>query len=485
MRTKEIIWILMAAGTIATAALPSTSSAAAIPSSADGGLKELPPLQATMPTMATEPAAAKEQIAQGCMGCFQMEPAETGPTAAEEPAYLYKVGIEGFLRGEGSGSYSLADFSYTPGRGVGQLTYRLRPYLEWNPTEYMKIELEGQWYGYTFGPQHDQQFSLYEAYLELTEPESKRFSLKLGRQEFLYGSAFILGENCFYDGLTFDAARLRFQPSPAVTVDLLGGYYAVPFTHYFDNYLMGAYATYAFQEGTAVEAYYFRDQGAPPTAPKSHRDTFGLRGTARIGPVALELEPVYQAGNLFNPATAVQESVSAWGGHLDLTFDADIAGFKNAFIFGYAIGSGSQDAADGTSARKQFSNANNDTCLIGDLGFIGDLSGVDAGDVHGSGLQVATAGWSINLAKSLNLSATGHYFWAGKTPGGVSREVGLETDFILTWNIADDWALTAAYDRLFTGSFFRDATGSDKDIQYGYLMLQFNLFHGKRKMAKG
>jgi hypothetical protein len=485
MGTRKALWTLMVAGTVATGALHSTSQAATLPSFDGGGLKDLPPLQATVPTAASESATVMEQIAQGCKGCLGIETAEARPAAEEEPAYFYKVGVEGFLRGEGSGSYSLADFSYTPGRGVGQLTYRLKPYFEWHPTDYLEIELEGQWYGYTFGPQHDNQFSVYQGYLELTEPEKKRLSLKLGRQEFLYGSAFILGENCFYNGLTFDAARLRFQPSPTVTVDLLGGYYAVPFTHYFDNYLLGAYATYVLQEGTAVEAYYFRDQGAPPSVKQNHRDSFGLRGTARIGPVALELEPVYQAGELVNPVTAARESISAWGGHLDLSVDAEIAGRKNTFQLGYAIGSGCLAAAAGTSSRKQFSNANNDTCLIGDMGFIGDLSGVDAGEVHGSGLQVATAGWSINLAKNLNFSAIGHYFRAGNTPGGVSREVGLETDFTLTWNIADDWALIAAYDRLFTAGFFRDATGSDKDIQYGYLMLQFDLFHGKRKMAKG
>ena len=34
----------------------------------------------------------------------------------------------------------------------------------------------------------------------------------------------------------------------------------------------------------------------------------------------------------------------------------------------------------------------------------------------------------------------------------------------------------------FTGGFFRDATGSTKDIDYGYLMLQFDISKSKPKL---
>jgi hypothetical protein len=53
-------------------------------------------------------------------------------------------------------------------------------------------------------------------------------ALKVGRQDFNYGSAFILGADTFYNGLSFDAVRLRVQPLQALTVDLLGGLYATP-----------------------------------------------------------------------------------------------------------------------------------------------------------------------------------------------------------------------------------------------------------------
>ena len=238
------------------------------------------------------------------------------------------------------------------------------------------------------------------------------------------------------------------------------------------------------KEGTTAEAYYFRDAGIAFPHPGEHLEYLGLRGTTRLGPLSLEVEPVYETGQIFNPNTRSLDTVNAWGGHVDLLADTELGGFRNTFTVGYAYGSGSQDAADGRSTRRQFSNIDNDTALTGDMGFIGDLSGVTVNGVHASGLHIVTAGWGINLLKDLNFTTTARYFQADKTPAGVSTTLGVETDFILTWTIDEDTALIAAYDRFFTGNFFRDATGRADDMQYGYLMVQFNFSGGKRKMAK-
>ncbi len=404
----------------------------------------------------------------------------------EEPPYLLKVGVSGFLRGEGSGNftYSLAGSGYAPGSGVGRLTYRILPYLEWNPTDYLELEVQGEGYGFTLGSPRDSQYSLYQAYLEISPPESKRIKLKLGRQEFVYGSAFILGGNSFYNGLTYDAARLRMKPVGELSLDLLGGYYAAPQNHYFRDSLAGAYLTYPLGEGTGVEAYYIRDQGAQFTVSGERLESLGARGTLRLGALSLELEPVYQTGRLAVSGTTGR--IDAWGGHVDATLDAEVGGVKNSFVCGYAHGSGSQDAADGRTTRREFSNPTNNTGLIGDMGLFHDLSGVTTNDGihHASGLRIVTAGWGINLRKDLNFTATGRYYRAGNAPSGMSRELGVESDFILTWNLNDDTALLLAYDRFFTGAFFRDATGSGSDIDYGYVMLQFNLSTGIKKPAQ-
>ncbi|HJV64617.1 MAG TPA: alginate export family protein [Geomonas sp.] len=411
-----------------------------------------------------------------------------GPPPVETPEakadVLYRLGINGFLRGEGAGNFNLAEISYQPQHSEGRFLYRIKPYAFWHPTDYLDIHLEGQGYGYTGGGTDDWRLGLYQGYVEAKLPDSRLLALKAGRQEFSYGSTFMLGPDSFFDGLTFDAGRLRVQPSEAFTIDLLGGSYAYPWADGNKGNVSGTYASWSFSEGTALDAYYLRDSRKAAGHPQQIVNSFGLRGTARLGPLSLEVEPVYQSGQVFDPAKRDNESVGAYGGHADLTGEFDLLGLHHKTWTGFAIGSGSKAAADGVSARHQFSNPNNDSALVGDMHAFSDLSGGDVDGHHASGLQIYTLGWGVDFTKQLNLSATGHYFRAEAVETGLSRNLGLETDFILTYTISDSYALLLAYDHFFTGSFFRGATGSSSDIHYGYAMLQFNLEKSKLKAAK-
>ena len=62
---------------------------------------------------------------------------------------------------------------------------------------------------------------------------------------------------------------------------------------------------------------------------------------------------------------------------------------------------------------------------------------------------------------------------------GLSRRLGLETDLTLTYNMAEGLSFILGYDRFSTGAFFRGASGSDRDINYGYLMVQFDISKSK------
>jgi hypothetical protein len=400
----------------------------------------------------------------------------------EEPPFLFKVGAKGFLRGDVAGNQRLPDFSYNPGHAEGRFLYRVLPYFYLHPTDFLDIHLEGQGYGYTGGSQYLGKYSLYQGFIEGRLPGKDVVALKVGRQEFVYGSTFILGADAFYKGLTFDAARLRVKPLDGLTVDLLGGWYATPWSAGIKGNLVGGYASYAVKEGTVIEAYGFNDIGSDEHHGGEYRNIWGLRGTAKIGPVSFEIEPVYESGRTLNSQTLANDNVSAWGGHADMTVETELLGRKNTFFASYAYGSGNKDAANGISERKEFENPGTDTSLTGDMSLIGDLSGANAGDFHASGLQLFNLGWGIDIIKELNFSATGRYFYANAVPDGFSRNIGLETDFTLTYAMNDNFSLIAGYDHFFTGGFFRDATGSKKDIDYGYLMLQFDISKSKPRL---
>jgi hypothetical protein len=428
--------------------------------------------------------ALKEELAQ-YEGYLQLREAIEKMLARPElPEFVYKFGVAGFLRGEGAGNFRLTDFSYTPGHGEGRFLYRVKPYAYWHPTDWLDVHAEGQGYGFAGGSHQEfNRGSLYQGFVEAKLPGSDRLALKGGRQEFSYGSAFILGPDSFFDGLSFDAARLRVKPVEPLSVDLLVGAYARPFSGGVTGNLAGAYATYTLSEGNAVEAYVFRDSGSTDHHVGEHLYVWGLRGTVKRGPLSLEFEPVYQSGRQFAPGSGANDRIDAFGGHLDATIEAVLAGYNNKFFASYAYGSGSRDAANQVNSAREFRTPNNDSSLMGDMSVVGDMSGLTVNDHHASGLQISTLGWGVDITKELNFSATGRYFLANFVEAGFSRRLGLEADFTLTYALTDSLSCIVGYDRFLTGGFFRSATGSDKDIDYGYVMLQFDLAKTRLKVA--
>jgi Alginate export len=426
--------------------------------------------------------ALKEELAQYEGYQTRRESIEKMLAKPELLPFEYKAGINGFLRGEGVGNFRLTDSTYVPGYGEGRFVYRVKPYVYWHPIEWLDIHAEGQGYGFAGGDHQEfNRYSLYQGFIEAWYPGSDVLALKVGRQEFSYGSAFIIGPDSFLDGLSFDAARLRLKMIEPLTVDFLGGVYATPFSGGVKGVLAGTYATYTISEGNTVEAYALRDTGSTEHHTQEYLAIWGLRGTARRGPLSLEVEPVFESGQVFNTSEGKNDRIAAYGGHADLTLESVLAGYNNKLFASYAYGSGSANAAalNSTSFAKEFKNPTDDTSLLGDMGVVGDMSGVTVNGHHASGLQIYTLGFGVDLTREINFSATGRYFVANAVENGFNKQLGLETDFTLTWNVHEGLSAIAGYDRFFTGGFFRDSSGYNGGIDYGYLMVQFDLSRSK------
>ena len=101
----------------------------------------------------------------------------------ETPAFLYKVGINGFLRGEGTANFRLPDFSYIANHGEGRFLYRVKPYVYWHPADFLDIHLEGQGYGFTGGSQYYGKYTLYQGFVEGKLPGKDLLALKAGREK--------------------------------------------------------------------------------------------------------------------------------------------------------------------------------------------------------------------------------------------------------------------------------------------------------------
>jgi hypothetical protein len=384
-----------------------------------------------------------------------------------------KAGLDVLARPETAANFDLGSFSFTPGNDESRFLSRLRPSVVVSPAENVSARVQGQWYAY-YGDTDLSTFSLYQGYVEGVLPGAKGIALKAGRQELVYGGAFLLGADEFHDGLTYDAAKVSWRPSDRLSVDLFGGRYVKKWSDGIEGTLYGAYGTYAAGETLSIDLFGLRDTGDEGLVHVGgeHERTFsaGTRIAGRFGEkIAFEIEPVYQFGRK-NRDGAGHDDIRAFGGHVDLTIDPPLGRYPGALFLSYAYGSGDGNGDDGRF--KEFHNPNNDTALVGDIGVIGDLSGITVGDVRASGLHVVTVGYGIDLTEKLNVSLDGHWFRADKVPAGVSKDVGVEANLILTYVFSEKVSALASVNRFFTGDFFKDAAGSGKEIDYGYVMMQ-------------
>ena len=386
-----------------------------------------------------------------------------------------KLGLDSLVRTETATNFSLGSFSFTPGNDEGRVLLRLRPSVTVSPSEYLTGRVEGQWYAF-YDDRDVSEFTLYQAFVEGTVPGAKKLSVKAGRQEFVYGSGFLLGNDAFFDGLSFDALKASLAPANGVSVDLFGGRYVKRNAGGITGKLYGIHGTYAPRETLAVDLYGFRDTGGAGETHVGgdHESTYSV-GTRLSGiiagkKVAFEVEPVYQFGRKGREDGVSHNDIRAYGGHADLTIDPPLGRYPGEIFLSYAYGSGDGDPQEGNFT--EFHNPNNDSSLIGDMSVIGELSGLVVGDSAASGLQVFTAGGGVDLTEKLNLSLDGHYFRANKVPAGFSKEIGIETNLIFTYKIKESISVLLSGNRFFTGGFFKDATGSGKDISYAYFQAQ-------------
>ena len=389
-----------------------------------------------------------------------------------------KPGLDSMVRPEAATNFSLGSFSFAPGNDEGRILFRIRPSITVSPSKNLSARVEGQWYAF-YDDEDFSFFSLYQGYVEGVAPRVKGVSLKVGRQELVFGSTFLLGADTFYDGLTFDAARLSWKPTEKFSVDLFWGQYVKKWAGDIQGKLYGMYATYAFKETLSIDLYGLGDTGGAGVTHVGgeHERTWsvGTRLNGKVGKgVAYELEPVHQFGRK-NRDGRSHNDIRAFGGHADLTIDPPLGRYAGKIFLSYAFGSGDGNPEEGKFT--EFHNPDNDTPLIGDMSVIGDLSGLSVVDqagneVRASGLNVVTVGAGMDVTEKLNVSLDGHYFRAVKTPAGISREVGIETNLILTYKLDDRISVLLSGNRFFTGDFFKDATGSGKDINYVYAQLE-------------
>ena len=120
-------------------------------------------------------------------------------TKPEEPPFLFKGGAKGFLRGRGPQARvcRISSIIRDMAKDVFYTGYCLIS-TGTRPISWISI-LRGRVTVTRAGTSISARYSLYQGYVEGKLPGSEDVALKVGRQEIVYGSAFILGQ-CILPG---------------------------------------------------------------------------------------------------------------------------------------------------------------------------------------------------------------------------------------------------------------------------------------------
>lgn len=153
---------------------------------------------------------------------------------------------------ESAGSFPNRDFlDGFDGSSNEYLLLRTKAHIGWNPAGWLNVYVEGR-------DSHDESdlrpvtetdtFDLHQAYLRLGDPKQFPISLKVGRQEMLYGDERYIGVSDWSNtGRSFDAAKLRFE-NESFWVDAFSGRQALPYDEHFNvandyDWFSGLYAS--------------------------------------------------------------------------------------------------------------------------------------------------------------------------------------------------------------------------------------------------
>jgi hypothetical protein len=347
-------------------------------------------------------------------------------------------------------------------------------------------------YGVLAGQGNDN-INLYQAYIEMNEIADYPLSLRIGRQELVYGREWLIGNNdagVNFSGLSFDALKLSYNDEAfsvdafwAKLVDLtsplqLGLLGEVESDGDIDLY--GVYGSYKGIENMVIDAYWMLVRNAstaqsftPYAAFFNYTgvDTLHTIGARVAGGMELaggmldyNVEGAFQLGdNQWEDATGGEYGGWAVNAMAGYTF-TDVA-YSPRVEAEYAFFSGDDDAYDGDTDEfiRLFSDVH-----YGELNLGGNL------DAATSNTHIFRIGASAVPVEKLTVKADFYYFlladddedgW-GKTFGlgqytDPDNNPGFELDIAAKYQYTEDLNLTAGWAHFFVDDAMENSWGFD------------------------
>lgn len=310
---------------------------------------------------------------------------------------------------------------------------------------------------------------LHQGYFKVSRLLDAPLSLKIGRQELVYGTQRLVGAVGWSNvGRTFDAGVLSYEGS-SVSADLFAAR-LVSTTAEDDGSqnLFGLYSTWEPADGQHLDLFALLDNDTND-APGANGDPVNrlvrftpgmtLRGT--LSGVSYELEAAYQTGkkSVVDDTDRSTIQASLLSGHASYPL---IPARDFRIGAGYTRLSGDETPDDETLG--QFN-----TLFATNHKFYGFMDFFPATATR-FGLQDAHLTTSVRLSERVNLAAAVHHFAQAETrPTRTTQTLGQELDFTLTYRFADPVTFSAGFSSFLPDDGMEAALGNDDPAYWGYL----------------
>jgi hypothetical protein len=401
---------------------------------------------------------------------------------------------------ENAGSFPNRDFLSDLDNSNDYFLFRTKAHLGWSPTTWFSAFAQGRDAHAVSDDRpvtETDSFDLHQAYLRFGDPKQFPLSLKIGRQELLYGDERYIGLSDWSNlGRSFDAAKLRFE-NEAFWLDVFAGRQVLPRDDHFNvvndyDWFSGVYASTRKIVSWQDTELFFLARNVAANSPTAITPTLGGPGARDIYTVGTRWKSV--PGELGNWDYAFEAagqfgSISSGGVRLDhQAFAVNASGgytWKETsgsprLGLGYDFGSGDSNPTDGKNETVELLFGTNHR-LYGLM----DIFGL-------RNLHIPRIGGSLKPVKDLTMSLEWLGFWladtadfpfpeigAGRNQNGYGRNpgfssyVGNELDLLVNWRVAAWGQLQAGYAHFFVGDYIRQSAAAGgrntEDANWAYV----------------
>ncbi len=300
----------------------------------------------------------------------------------------------------------------------------------------------------------DADVDLYQAYINVKNLWGTPLSLRVGRQELVFGSEFLLGNNdsnAFFTGLSYDAIRLTFA-NDMFKADAFAAKLAESYQNFGkgDLDLYGVYGSYIGIEDVTIDAYWLYVQDNRVAGQDIDIHTFGLRGAGTFSGFDFDVEAAYQFGNIDGQPSAcpfgfgeADVDYDGFAGNAVLGYTFDMAWQPRVFAkFAYIDGGKRDDDCWSNDRTMPFNR------LFSDVDysvFLDNNSNLTNLIYYGLGVQVMPT-------ECVSLQLAGAYLDVEKSYGNES-DLGWEVNLSGTYHYSEDLAFSAGYSHFFGGDW--------------------------------